>query len=171
MNLRVFYGPKKYKVRLPPEYESEDRKLSDSDGDDPEHIPPLKKTNRFASILKSMIVKSLSARQTHFRWKRNPVPVWSGALPASTDIKSPFDYFNHYFEDILDFIVKQSNIYAVQQNHNRPLRLDRNILEQFLGCFMLMLLYNLPRSHMYWEVRTRISHCGCSTPGCSLRRY
>ena len=39
MNLKVFYRPNKYKVRLPPEYESENSELGDSDGDDPEYIP------------------------------------------------------------------------------------------------------------------------------------
>ena len=73
------------------------------------------------------------------------VPVWSGALPASVDIKSPFDYFKQFFEeDILGYMVEQSNIYAVQQNPKQPLGLDQNELEQFLGCCMLMLLYNLP---------------------------
>ena len=30
-------------MRLPPDYESEDSALSDSNGDDPEYIPPSKK--------------------------------------------------------------------------------------------------------------------------------
>ena len=189
MDLRVFYGPKKYKVRLPSEYQSKDSELSDSDGDDPENIPPSKKrtvlhpevydseipvgtSNTFAmeeeptssseesffatsSLPRRPIWKTVNPNDTMTQIK---VPVWSGALPASTDMKSPFGYFKYFFEeDILDFIVEQSNIYAVQQYLNRPLRLDRNELEQSFGCCILISLYNLPPSRMYWAARTRIS--------------
>ena len=48
MDLRVFYGPKKYKMRFLPEYECEDSELGDSDGDDPKYVHfTFKETDRF----------------------------------------------------------------------------------------------------------------------------
>ena len=51
-------------------------------------------------------------------------------------IKSPAEYFRYYFDETLfDQIVFQSNLYSIQQNSNKPLRLTRWELEQYIGVF------------------------------------
>ena len=124
MDLRVFYGPKKYKVRLPSEYEREESELSESDSNDPQYIPPSKKrivllpevynrempigtSNTFAVEEKptSSNEESFSATSSSPRrpiWKTvNPNDVMAQievpALPASTDIKSPFGFLQALF--------------------------------------------------------------------------
>ena len=210
MDSRVFYSQKnKYKVRVPPEYESEDSELSDSD-DDPDYTPPQKKQllsysdssdddmpetsadscepdlahenddaqdstdasaviaeQRASSAASTSLSCSSSANLSRRPiWKNiNPedvstqikVPTWKGTLPPSTSINRPLGYFTLFFQEVLmNLIVEQSNLFAVQSNPNKPLCLTRHELEQFIGCCMLMSIFKLPRSRMYWAAFTRI---------------
>lgn len=62
------------------------------------------------------------------------VPVWQGALPDSDSIRLPIAYFRQFFDtELLDLIVKQSNLYCTKQNPNHTLKLDLKELEQFIG--------------------------------------
>ena len=205
MDSRVFYSQKnKYKVRVPPEYESEDSELSDSD-DDPVYTPPQKNSDssdddmpetsadscepdlanenddaqdptdasaviaeqRASSAASTSSSCSSSANLSRQPiWKNvNPedvstqikVPTWKGTLPPSTNINRPLGYFMLFFQEVLmNLIVEQSNLFAVQSNLNKPLCLTRHELEQFIGCCMLMSIFKLPRSRMYWAAFTRI---------------
>ena len=48
-------------------------------------------------------------------------------------------------------IVYQSNLYAIQQNPDRPLNLTVNELEQFLGTVLYMACAKLPNTRLYWS--------------------
>ena len=53
------------------------------------------------------------------------VPQWSGKLPDDTVVKQPIQYWEELFnDDMLDEIVQQSNLYATQQDINKPLAND-----------------------------------------------
>ena len=52
--------------------------------------------------------------------------------------------------------VYESNLYSIQINSDKPLKLTKAELGQFLGCCMLMSIFILPRSRMYWGKKTRI---------------
>ncbi|XP_034066448.1 piggyBac transposable element-derived protein 2-like [Gymnodraco acuticeps] len=97
------------------------------------------------------------------RWKTvhnpscNPYPEWQG-VSRSDEILSPLQYFQQFFsEDILESIVQQSNLYAMQNNPNKPLNLTTKELEQFLGTVVYMSLFGLPRTRMFWNKACRVS--------------
>jgi len=46
--------------------------------------------------------------------------------------------------------------YAIQKNPDKPLRLTRSELEQFIGCCMYTSIFKLPRSRMYWSLNTTV---------------
>ncbi len=67
-------------------------------------------------------------------------------------VRRPIEYFRDFFDDqILDYIVEQSNLYATQENPNKLLRLDRKELEQFLGTLVLVSLMKISNSRLYWN--------------------
>ena len=87
----------------------------------------------------------------------NNFPKWKSALPVSDSIKAPFQYFKYFLDnELLDRIVLETNLYGVQKNSNKPVKLTKSELEKFLGCCMLMSIIKLPRSRMYWANDTRI---------------
>lgn len=51
----------------------------------------------------------------------------------------------------MDLIVEQSNLYAVQENANKPLDLDRFELEQWLGLCMNMSISKIPNTRLHWS--------------------
>ena len=66
----------------------------------------------------------------------------------SNNLRQPVEYVCYFLDsDLLDTIVLQSNIYALQKNPNKPLNLDRIELEQWLG------LCVLPKDRMYWSTQ------------------
>ena len=52
---------------------------------------------------------------------------------------------------MLQLIVNESNKYAVQKNPYKPLQLDKNELEQFIGILYAMSLIQMPSTRMYWS--------------------
>ena len=73
---------------------------------------------------------------------------------SSATLKDPSDYryFRYYFnQELLDLIVYQSNLYAVQQNSNKPLGLTLHELEQFIGTVLYMVCASLPNSMLHWS--------------------
>lgn len=83
--------------------------------------------------------------------------VWEGEELEHREVNMPVDYFRYFFdENILDHLVLQSNLYSVQNNPNKPLNITRNELEQFFGICMVMSIFGLPRSRMYWAKNTQV---------------
>ena len=86
-------------------------------------------------------------------------PSWKCSLPESADIRNPFQYFQQFFDkELLDHIVEQSNLYALQADPSKPLLLRRLELEQFLGTVLYNRILRLHRSRMYWAAETRVSN-------------
>ncbi|XP_028676169.1 piggyBac transposable element-derived protein 3-like [Erpetoichthys calabaricus] len=86
------------------------------------------------------------------------IPIWQAALPNADEIRLPIQYFRDFFDaDLLDSIAEESNLYCMQKNPNRALRLDRNELEQFIGTVVYMSVVHLPRSRMYWSSDCRVA--------------
>ena len=70
--------------------------------------------------------------------------------------KRPIDYFRHFIDDdILQKICDESNIYALQCNVNKPLKLTKGELEQFIGILFVMSICKMPSQRMYWRLETR----------------
>ncbi|XP_040573019.1 piggyBac transposable element-derived protein 2-like isoform X2 [Lepeophtheirus salmonis] len=45
----------------------------------------------------------------------------------------------------------QTNLYALQENPNKPLKLNVNELEQFIGTLLAMYIVKLSNSRLYWS--------------------
>ena len=86
------------------------------------------------------------------------IPQWKGHLPIVHSVKAPYQYFQVFFyDDLLQFIVDQSNLYAVQVDPEAPLRLTKAELEQYLGTVLFMTIFHLPRTRLYWASSTRVA--------------
>ena len=60
-------------------------------------------------------------------------PSWLGQLPSVESVKRPIEYVCWFLsDDILESIVMQSNLYAVQENPSKPPGLTKNEFECFL---------------------------------------
>ena len=69
---------------------------------------------------------------------------------------------------MLDEIVQQSNLYATQQDINKPLALTRNELQQFIGMCYYMSIFGLPATRMYWNKSCRVD---CVANVMSVKRW
>ncbi|MCL4149497.1 UNVERIFIED_CONTAM: hypothetical protein GTU68_003642 [Idotea baltica] len=80
------------------------------------------------------------------------VPEWRGIIPEAQSVREPIEYFRELYDhEILEHIVSQSNLYATQNNPSKPLKLDKNELERFLGSLYLMSLVKLTKTRLYWS--------------------
>ena len=88
--------------------------------------------------------------------KEKSVPFSGAVFTVEDDVKMPIQYFRSLFDDSLfDLIVAQSNLYATQNNPNKPLCLTGSELEQFVGILFVMSIVRMPRARMYWSAGTR----------------
>ena len=68
---------------------------------------------------------------------------------------SPMDYFKSFMSDaLLDKICEQSNMYSIQKDINKPLGLQREELEQWLGIAMQMSLTKLSNTRSHWSLHS-----------------
>ncbi|KAK8376085.1 hypothetical protein O3P69_008660 [Scylla paramamosain] len=97
-------------------------------------------------------------KERHIIWKSvevgqksTEVPEWKGKLPDATTIKTPLEYFKHFFDDdLLQMIIDESNLYATQERGS-SLNLTVEELEQFIGTVLYSTIFHLPRTRMYWK--------------------
>ncbi len=92
-------------------------------------------------------------------WKkidvRQPIPQESDFEDVQVtddleDLSSPFQCFRRFVDsEFLDLIVEKSNLYSVQKNVNRPLKLSREELEQWLGLSVWFSLYKITDTHLH----------------------
>ncbi|XP_067939744.1 piggyBac transposable element-derived protein 3-like [Watersipora subatra] len=83
----------------------------------------------------------------------------------------PIDIFSHYFTDqLLDDIVYQSNLYAIQQSIDTPLGLTKGELFIFLGINIVMTYIRYSRLRMYWSSNTCL-RCNLIANAMSVNRF
>ncbi|CAB4056142.1 unnamed protein product [Lepeophtheirus salmonis] len=64
----------------------------------------------------------------------------------------PINYFKRFFiDELLDQIVYQSNIHAIQKNPNKPLNISREELEQWIEICKRMYLTKISVTWLYWS--------------------
>ena len=69
-------------------------------------------------------------------------------------LSTPIDYFKYFVTDeILQYVVEQSNLYATQSRPTKPSCLTKNELEQFIGMTLYMSVIQLPATRHYWNGR------------------
>ena len=65
---------------------------------------------------------------------------------------SPIKYFQSFFDENLeDLIIHQSNLFALQNDINKPLNLNREELQCWLGIVVYMSLVKIPSTKSYWR--------------------
>ncbi|CAF1269572.1 unnamed protein product [Adineta steineri] len=78
---------------------------------------------------------------------------------TSTNNIKPIDIYNKFFtKDIIQLIVKQTNIYGkqkslAQQRPNNWKEVGESIIRSFLGILIIMGLHRLPQIRDYWRIR------------------
>lgn len=85
------------------------------------------------------------------------MPSWKGSLPESEEVLEPVDYFCYLFHrEIMEDIVRQSNLYALQSDITKPLNLTIDEMEQFIGVCFYTSIHGLPKTRQYWSPQTRV---------------
>lgn len=78
---------------------------------------------------------------------------FSGETPMPDQIKkllSPKDFFCYFFDDkLLSHIAEQSTLYSVQQNTEKPYKMTKGDVRQFLGITTMMSIVHVPNSRSY----------------------
>ena len=97
-------------------------------------------------------------QQTGSALRRTTVEEQKDDIPILHSILSPAEYFNFFFYDILmQHIVQQTNLYAVQQNPAKPLHLTCLELAQFLSILLCMSIICLPQLRLHWSKNIKTS--------------
>uniref|UniRef100_A0A9J8BZG4 PiggyBac transposable element-derived protein domain-containing protein n=2 Tax=Cyprinus carpio TaxID=7962 RepID=A0A9J8BZG4_CYPCA len=112
-------------------------------------------------------------RAKNLVWKKCrtilPVPQWRGRLPKATDVKHPAEYFRGLLtSSCIENIVEQTNLYAIQCDPSKPLKVTVEEIEQFIGICFFMSIFGLPGCRMYWQSATRID---CVANTMALHRW
>lgn len=91
-----------------------------------------------------------------FRWRKKDIPpLPQQPIPAfSAQDDTVLGYFKKFFDDdLINLIVEQSNIYAIDQS-GLPLNTNIKEIEQFLGALLFMGVLTLPAYTDYWALST-----------------
>ena len=81
---------------------------------------------------------------------------FAGAPAHPSDSKEPIGYFRELIDqDLLVHIVEESNLYALQEDINKPLNLTTAELEQFIAILFQMSIVKMPQARMYWSKECR----------------
>uniref|UniRef100_A0A673JYK2 PiggyBac transposable element-derived protein domain-containing protein n=1 Tax=Sinocyclocheilus rhinocerous TaxID=307959 RepID=A0A673JYK2_9TELE len=174
MDTAIFYGKgnrKSADLALPCD-ESEDE-LAFSDCDEMELNEGSEGESSEGESSESEAEESLeSEAEESLESERKSIPAvlkWKGSIPSATELKQPVEYFRSLLKKtLMKEIVEQSNIYASQYNINKPLNLNYDELEQFIGICFHMSVHSLPGTRMYWARSTRVD---CVADVMSLHRW
>jgi len=103
----------------------------------------------------------------------NTVPIFTGIHQVNLKLEKsePIDVFSQFFTaELLDYIVYQSNLYAMQQDISSPLNLTRGELMIFLGINIIMTYIRYPRVRMYWSQDPGL-RCSMVADSMSVNRF
>ncbi|XP_056229119.1 piggyBac transposable element-derived protein 3-like [Seriola aureovittata] len=79
------------------------------------------------------------------------------SLPESTGVMEPVNYFRQLFHrEVIEDVVRETNLYALQCNVTRPLNATVAEMEQFIGVCFYMSVHGLPKTRLYWNPQTRV---------------
>lgn len=155
MDVRSFYGNLKYVNEITNCHKSDDDHISDTDEEDftsqpsgQEHIciPETDDSDTEDYDEPTLLnVKSIKKPRAPI-WKERSLPTYSSDnfpflgdtnLPEFIEeLETPADIFRFFFtDDLINFIVDQSNLFALQTDINKPANITRNEMDQFIGKF------------------------------------
>ena len=134
--------------------------LYDSDEYDEEESNPLVPSG--SMILPFQTYEDFSSNQKNTTpWRivsgeetSRKIPIWKGSLPLAEIVREPIEYFKAFFdENIMQHIVDESNIFSVQKDSTKPLNLNIDELEQFIGTLFYMSMIKVSKVRLYWSAR------------------
>lgn len=81
-----------------------------------------------------------------------------GSLPEASGVSEPVDYLRHLFHrEIIEEVVRQTNLYALQCDATRPLSVTVTAeMEQVIGECFYMSIHVLPKTRLYWNLQTTV---------------
>ncbi len=59
-------------------------------------------------------------------------------------------------EENIAILTNQSNLYSVQTNLNKPLRITEHEMKQFIGVLLMTGVYSFPQQRFFWMYDTRV---------------
>ena len=75
-------------------------------------------------------------------------------------VMTPFQFFSKFIDkEFLNYIVDQSNLYSVQKNANKPLKLTVDEFEQWLGLSLWFSLHKLEDTRLHWSDDFKDDRC------------
>lgn len=103
-----------------------------------------------------------SKKKKKLHWKKKefspPSANFIGHLPPPPDEElTPIDYFFSMFgHESVELLTQQSNLYSVQSNPNKPLRVTLQEMQQFIGILIMTGIYSFPNQRFFWANDTRV---------------
>ena len=103
---------------------------------------------------------SHSGSRSNLRWRMKDIEEVDAVCNTSfsdppDEEMTPFEYFKQMCRDeVIENFVEQSNLYCVQKT-GRPLKTNKNEMEQFLGIHIMAGIVTMPSYRMYWADSTR----------------
>ena len=94
-------------------------------------------------------LKSKKKKKVHLRQRQfaAPVAASAGTLPAPTthvELQT-IDYFYSMFgQESIRLLMDQSNLYSVQKDSNKPVRVTEMKMNRFIGVLMMTGVYSFP---------------------------
>ncbi|CAF1072850.1 unnamed protein product [Rotaria magnacalcarata] len=89
-------------------------------------------------------------------WKQKqfatPVAAFASTLPAPpTHVElQPIDYFYAMFgQESIRLLMDQSNLYSVQKDPNKPVRVTEMKMNRFIGVLMMTGVYSFPEQRIF----------------------
>lgn len=75
---------------------------------------------------------------------------FSGEVPmpfCNTEMTTPKEFFSYFFDDeLLNFIAEQSTLYSVQTNPEKPFKMSKSDVQNFLGIMSMMSIVHVPNT-------------------------
>ncbi|CAM4813148.1 unnamed protein product [Rotaria magnacalcarata] len=103
--------------------------------------------------------KSKKKKKKKIHWQQKqfaaPVAAFGGTLPAPpTHVElQPIDYFYSMFgHEFIRLLMDQSNLYSVQKDPNKPVRVTEMEMNRFIGVLMMTGIYSFPEQRFFWTV-------------------
>ncbi|XP_045107338.1 piggyBac transposable element-derived protein 3-like [Portunus trituberculatus] len=111
-----------------------------------------------AEIIEAPHPPAKRKRKRRIIWKQitPSIPVFDSEEQSEDEVLlTPLQYFKKFLsDDFLKDIVEQCNLYALQQNPNKPLSLTCSEFEQWLGCSFFMSVSKIPNTRLHWSSYT-----------------
>ncbi|CAF2104498.1 unnamed protein product, partial [Rotaria magnacalcarata] len=89
----------------------------------------------------------------------SPTAAFAGTLPPPpmNEELEPIDYFFSMFDKkSIALLAGQSNLYAVQTNPSKPVRISEVEMSHFIGILIMTGIYCFPEQRFFWMNTTRV---------------